>query len=201
MKSTISKILRHFKLSVAEDYDSPKLVAELVLRPSNGIKLKLNKRTYWSAKDIIKLSIHSDVTVGNFREPWNFYLYTTVTIKLRFFFLQSDKNNSIKKKLNKSQWFLNWGVQLEWWNNAKIQFCAFFNFIWDSTTVLNRNFNGKFNLAPSQMNNPIHTAKLNLKSIFVMLNINSVLQKKTWLETNKIFNSITIRNCNGRSMT
>lgn len=43
MKSVISKLLRHFELSVPSNYE-PVLVAELVLRPENGLKLNLRKR-------------------------------------------------------------------------------------------------------------------------------------------------------------
>ena len=45
MKSTVSKVLRNFELSVAPGYE-PILVAELILRPDNGVMLQLKKRTY-----------------------------------------------------------------------------------------------------------------------------------------------------------
>ncbi|CRK92923.1 CLUMA_CG006516, isoform A [Clunio marinus] len=43
MKTVISKILRHYKLSVANDF-KPVLLAELVLRSENGILLNIQKR-------------------------------------------------------------------------------------------------------------------------------------------------------------
>lgn len=43
MKSTISRVLRNFELSVAPDYE-PILVFELILRSQNGVNLILNKR-------------------------------------------------------------------------------------------------------------------------------------------------------------
>ncbi|CAO1410710.1 unnamed protein product [Diamesa serratosioi] len=45
MKSTISRTLRHFKLSVEEGYE-PILINEIILRPENGVKLHLNERIY-----------------------------------------------------------------------------------------------------------------------------------------------------------
>lgn len=45
MKSTISKVLRNFEIKLADDFE-PQLVAEIILRPSNGIKLKLSPRKY-----------------------------------------------------------------------------------------------------------------------------------------------------------
>jgi cytochrome P450 family 4 len=45
MKSTVSKVLRNFELSVAPGYE-PVLVAELILRPDNGVELILNKRKF-----------------------------------------------------------------------------------------------------------------------------------------------------------
>lgn len=44
MKSVISKTLKHFEISVAPNYE-PVLIAELVLRPENGIMLKFRERT------------------------------------------------------------------------------------------------------------------------------------------------------------
>jgi cytochrome P450 family 4 len=43
MKSTISKTLRNFELTLAPGYE-PILVAELILRPENGIQLVLKHR-------------------------------------------------------------------------------------------------------------------------------------------------------------
>lgn len=43
MKSIISKVLRYFEISVPSDYE-PRLIAELVLRPENGMKLNFKKR-------------------------------------------------------------------------------------------------------------------------------------------------------------
>lgn len=45
MKSIISKMLRNYEMKVAKDFE-PSLVAEMILRPSNGIKLKLSPRKY-----------------------------------------------------------------------------------------------------------------------------------------------------------
>lgn len=45
MKSTISRTLRHFKLSVEKSY-VPVLESEIILRPENGVKLHLNERIY-----------------------------------------------------------------------------------------------------------------------------------------------------------
>ncbi|XP_059612224.1 cytochrome P450 4d10 [Phlebotomus argentipes] len=44
MKSTAAKILRNFELSVDESYKTPVLMAELILRPENGVVLKFNPR-------------------------------------------------------------------------------------------------------------------------------------------------------------
>jgi len=45
MKTVISKTLRHYQLSLGENYE-PTLVAEMILRPSNGIILKVMPRNY-----------------------------------------------------------------------------------------------------------------------------------------------------------
>lgn len=45
MKSTISKVLQSFEIEVAENFE-PTIVAEIILRPSNGILLKLKRRIY-----------------------------------------------------------------------------------------------------------------------------------------------------------
>jgi hypothetical protein len=45
MKSAISKVLRNFELKVAPGY-KPILIAELILRPQNGVMLVLNERKY-----------------------------------------------------------------------------------------------------------------------------------------------------------
>ena len=45
LKSVISKVLRHFELSVGENYE-PTLVAEMILRSTNGIILKITPRNY-----------------------------------------------------------------------------------------------------------------------------------------------------------
>lgn len=45
MKSTLAKTLKRFELSVAPGYE-PILIAELILRPENGVKLILKDRKY-----------------------------------------------------------------------------------------------------------------------------------------------------------
>lgn len=45
MKSTVSKTLRNFEVSVAPGYE-PVLVNELILRPINGVELVLAERKY-----------------------------------------------------------------------------------------------------------------------------------------------------------
>ena len=45
MKSTISRTLRNFHLSVEKGYE-PVLVSEIILRPENGVKIHLNERIY-----------------------------------------------------------------------------------------------------------------------------------------------------------
>lgn len=45
MKSTISKVLRNLELSVAPNYE-PILIAELILRPENGVILIPSERKY-----------------------------------------------------------------------------------------------------------------------------------------------------------
>lgn len=42
MKSTISKVLRNFELSVVPNFE-PVIISELILRPENGIWLQLKK--------------------------------------------------------------------------------------------------------------------------------------------------------------
>lgn len=44
MKSVLSKILRNFKISVADDYE-PVLIAQLVLLPENGLIVNFQKRS------------------------------------------------------------------------------------------------------------------------------------------------------------
>jgi cytochrome P450 family 4 len=44
MKSTVSKILRNFELEPASPEHKLNLVAELVLKSANGIKIALNLR-------------------------------------------------------------------------------------------------------------------------------------------------------------
>lgn len=46
LKSLISKVLRHFEISVDKSYTQPILIAELILRPENGILLNLKSRVY-----------------------------------------------------------------------------------------------------------------------------------------------------------
>ena len=43
MKSTISKVLRHYHLSVLENYE-PIDVLELIIKSKNGIMLKIKNR-------------------------------------------------------------------------------------------------------------------------------------------------------------
>jgi cytochrome P450 family 4 len=43
MKSVVSKVLRHFAIELAVDYE-PVLIFEIILRPENGVMLKMNKR-------------------------------------------------------------------------------------------------------------------------------------------------------------
>jgi cytochrome P450 family 4 len=44
MKSLITKVLRHFELEVGRNF-VPTLAAELILRPTNGIRLRIKRRT------------------------------------------------------------------------------------------------------------------------------------------------------------
>ncbi|CRK94499.1 CLUMA_CG008004, isoform A [Clunio marinus] len=44
MKSIISKVIRNFKLSISKDNEDLKLIAELILRPENGIVLRVQNR-------------------------------------------------------------------------------------------------------------------------------------------------------------
>jgi len=44
MKSLISKVLRHYELQLADDYTEPVLIAELILRSENGIKVTIKPR-------------------------------------------------------------------------------------------------------------------------------------------------------------
>ncbi|CRK94498.1 CLUMA_CG008003, isoform A [Clunio marinus] len=44
MKSIVAKIIRNFKLSVTKENEKLELIAELVLRPVNGVKLRVQKR-------------------------------------------------------------------------------------------------------------------------------------------------------------
>jgi cytochrome P450 family 4 len=45
MKSIISKMLRNFEITLAEGFE-PTLVYAIILKPSNGIKIKLSPRVY-----------------------------------------------------------------------------------------------------------------------------------------------------------
>lgn len=45
MKSIVSKVLRRFEIQIGENYE-PTLVAEMILRPSNGVILKATPRMY-----------------------------------------------------------------------------------------------------------------------------------------------------------
>lgn len=45
MKSALSKILLHYKLTEDKSYKGPTLVAELILKPENGVPVKLARRT------------------------------------------------------------------------------------------------------------------------------------------------------------
>lgn len=40
----VSKVLRHFELSVDKSYKEPVIVAELILRPENGLMLNFKPR-------------------------------------------------------------------------------------------------------------------------------------------------------------
>lgn len=44
MKSMVSKVVRNFELSVDPDYKEPILIAELILRPENGLILNFKPR-------------------------------------------------------------------------------------------------------------------------------------------------------------
>lgn len=44
MKTTVSKVLRHFELSVMPGFE-PTAISELILRPETGIWLQLKERT------------------------------------------------------------------------------------------------------------------------------------------------------------
>lgn len=43
VKSTISKILRHYQVSVRNEFE-PKLSFELVMKSKNGVMIRLDKR-------------------------------------------------------------------------------------------------------------------------------------------------------------
>ena len=45
LKTIIAKVLRKFEVSVGENYE-PVLVSEMILRPANGIILKMTPRVY-----------------------------------------------------------------------------------------------------------------------------------------------------------
>lgn len=45
MKSILSKVLRNYEMKLGKDFE-PSLVAEIILRPSNGIVVHLTKRNY-----------------------------------------------------------------------------------------------------------------------------------------------------------
>lgn len=44
MKSLVSKVLRNFEISMDPSYRKPILIAEIILKPENGIFLNLKKR-------------------------------------------------------------------------------------------------------------------------------------------------------------
>lgn len=44
MKSMVSKVLRYFEITVDPGYKEPVLVAEIILKPENGIVLNLKPR-------------------------------------------------------------------------------------------------------------------------------------------------------------
>lgn len=44
MKAMIVKLIRHFEVTVDPSYDKPILVAEIVLKPQNGILLNFKER-------------------------------------------------------------------------------------------------------------------------------------------------------------
>jgi cytochrome P450 len=46
LKSLLSKLLRNYKFSLGDPEEKMKLMAELVLRPINGINLKLERREW-----------------------------------------------------------------------------------------------------------------------------------------------------------
>jgi hypothetical protein len=48
MKATVSAMLRHYKLSLEYPNESLRFVMEIVLKSSNGTRLKLEPRS-WSA--------------------------------------------------------------------------------------------------------------------------------------------------------
>lgn len=43
MKSTISKLLMRYEMKLAKNFE-PTLVAEMILRPSNGVMIELTRR-------------------------------------------------------------------------------------------------------------------------------------------------------------
>lgn len=45
MKAAISKILLNYEITLHQDYQEPILVAELILKPENGVLLNLRRRT------------------------------------------------------------------------------------------------------------------------------------------------------------
>lgn len=44
MKTVVSKILRHYEISLDKSYKEPILIAELVLKPENGVVLNFKAR-------------------------------------------------------------------------------------------------------------------------------------------------------------
>lgn len=44
MKSTISKLIRHYELKPSVPEHTVKLAAETVLKSANGVRIKINKR-------------------------------------------------------------------------------------------------------------------------------------------------------------
>lgn len=44
MKAAISKMLRSYEFCVADTYEGPTLVAELILKPENGVLLNVVRR-------------------------------------------------------------------------------------------------------------------------------------------------------------
>lgn len=45
IKSLVTKLLRNFEISVDSSYPGPELIAEVVLKPQNGVLLNFERRT------------------------------------------------------------------------------------------------------------------------------------------------------------